>query len=99
MDDLFIGKKGTYPMIWDIRSPFAYLPKEDAVLVTRFFFKWTVPQEFVVNDVIVALNHESVHEAICKLIGEEESEAFDNVNEVIEKWLEWHFEFVEWKTE
>ena len=97
MANLFIGQKGKYPPIWDIRSPFAYLPKEDAVLITRFFFKWSVAEEHIVNDVIVALNHESMHEAIYKLIGEKESEAFDNINEAIEKWLEWRFEFVKWK--
>jgi len=25
---VFIGQKGTYSSIWDIESPFAYLPKE-----------------------------------------------------------------------
>lgn len=97
MDVVFIGQRGTYPSIWDIKSPFAYLPKEDAVLITSFFFKWSVPEQYVVNDVIVALNHESIHEALCKLIGEKESEALDCVFETIEKWLEWHFEFVVWK--
>jgi hypothetical protein len=91
MDNVFIGKNGMYPLEWDYKSPFAYLPKEYAVLITRFFFAWSVPKEYVLNDVVVALNHESAHEAICKLVGEKESEAFDNVNKAIEEWLDWHF--------
>lgn len=93
MSDVFIGQKGTYPWSYDL-SPLVYCPEVDAVLITRFFIGRKMSEEDVVNNVAVALGHESIHEAICKLIGEKESRAFDEVphfNKTIEEWLGWHY--------
>jgi hypothetical protein len=35
MSDVFIGEKGKYDWTWDLSS-LVYLPKYDAVLVTRY---------------------------------------------------------------
>ena len=46
------------------------------------------------NNITVALCHESIHQTICKLIGENESNGFDKVpdfNGEIEKWLGWQY--------
>ena len=95
MDRVFIGQKGKYDWTWDLRGPLVYLPKVDAVLITRHFIITGVREERVVNNVTIALSHESIHAAICKSIGENESTTFDNVpyfNMEIEKWLGWHYE-------
>lgn len=77
-----------------MKGPLAYLPKEDAVLVTRHFIVFRTPEEYAANNTMVALCHESIHEVICKSIGEKESKAFDEVphfNKEIEEWLGLHY--------
>lgn len=91
MSDVFVGQKDTYPWYYDL-SPLVYCPEVDAVLITRFFVGRRISEEDIVSNILVALYHESIHEAICKLIGEKESRAFDEVpdfNMEIEKWLGW----------
>lgn len=93
MENVFVGEKDTYHWSYDL-SPLVYIPKLDAVLITRYFIGGNMSEEDVVNNVIVALCHESMHGAICKLIGENESRAFDKVpyfNMEIEKWLGWYY--------
>ena len=67
-------------------------------MITRFFFKWNVPDEYVFDDVVIGLNHESLHERLCKMIGDDVSKAFDkkvpHFNKAIEEWLEWHSEIL-----
>jgi hypothetical protein len=48
--------------------------------------------EAVIDEITIALFHESIHQAICRLVGETESKDYDKVphfNMEIEKWLEW----------
>jgi hypothetical protein len=92
MSDVFIGEKGKYDWTWDLKGSLVYLPKFDVVLITRFFTIMGVPEESVANEITIALFHESLHQSMCKLVGENESRAFDNVpyfNMEIEKWLGW----------
>jgi hypothetical protein len=93
MDNVLIGQKGTYPLYYDL-SPLVYCPEADAILITRFFIGRKMSEEDIINNIVVALCHESIHEAICKSIGENESRAFDKVpyfNKAIEEWLGWHY--------
>lgn len=92
--DIIIGQKGTYDSFLDFVTPLVYLPKMDAVLITRHFIMWKTSYAVIENNIAVALCHESIHETICKLMGEKESRAFDNVpyfNSEIEKWLGLHY--------
>lgn len=91
MSDVFIGQKEEYHWSLDIETSLVYLPKFDSVLVTKFLIL-NFQEERLVNEFMIALFHESIHQAICKLMGETESKAFDkdhNLNIEIEKWLEW----------
>lgn len=94
MDNVLIGQKDMYHWSYDFLSPLVYLPKIDAVLITRYFVRNKMTEEHVINNFMIALFHESLHETLCKLIGENESRAFDKVpdfNTEIEKWLGWHY--------
>ena len=91
MSDVFIGEKGEYEWTLDLRTSLVYLPKFDAVLVTRYLML-NFQEERLENEFMIALFHEFIHQAICKLLGETESRAFDkdpNLNMEIEKWLGW----------
>ena len=95
MDNVLIGQKDKYDWTWDLIGPFAYIPRKDAVLATRYFILSGTPEEYVAENTMVALCHESIHEALYKLVGEKESRAFDDVphfNKEIEEWLGLHFE-------
>lgn len=88
MSDVFIGEKGKYDWTWDLSS-LVYLPKFDALLVTRCLMS-NFQGERLENEFMIALFHECIHQTICKLLGETESEAFDknpNLNVEFEKWL------------
>jgi hypothetical protein len=88
---VFISQKGEYDWTLNLRTSLVYLPKFDAVLVTRFLML-NFQGERLENEFIIALFHECIHQAICKLLGEAESRAFDkdsNLNTEVEKWLEW----------
>jgi hypothetical protein len=98
--DFLIGQKGTYPWDYNLRSPFAYYryyqSKEDIVLITRYFIVWKgffPTEERIVNEVMVELFHESLHEAIWKSIGENEASSYDDkyseLNRKIEEHLGW----------
>jgi hypothetical protein len=92
MSDVFIGQKGEYDWTLNLKTSLIYLPKYDAVLVTRFFIL-NFQGERLENEFMIALFHECIHQAICKSIGETESKAFDkdpNLNMEIENWLGWH---------
>ncbi len=55
------GQKGMYHSFYDFLSPLVYYPKTGALLIAGYFIIWKVPEERVVNTVMVALSHESIH--------------------------------------
>jgi len=63
-------------------------------LITKYFIGRKMPEEDVINNVTIALCHESLHEAICELIGEKRLQAFHRVpdfSEIMGIWLGLHY--------
>jgi hypothetical protein len=91
MSDVFIGRKGEYDLLLDLKASLVYLPESDAVFVTRFLIS-AYQGDRLEKEFMIHLFHECIHQALCKLLGETESKAFDEegiryFNDEIEKWL------------